>query len=128
VIGDSIAIGVSGFRPACSVIATKGISSAAWEQRNTGAIQANKVLISLGSNDSDRSDTERSLRSIRSRLLSAEVTWLLSANNRRASEIARSIARERGDRVIDVRMVVGPDGVHPTPTGYHRMAAMWKSP
>ena len=99
-----------------------------WESRNGGGIESNRVLISLGSNDFDRPGTEASLRAIRSRIHAIEVTWLLSANNRLARDVARLIAREHGDRVIDVRIFVGPDGVHPNPIGYHRMAAMWKSP
>jgi hypothetical protein len=128
VIGDSIAVGVARSSPSCVVAAAIGVTSTAWESRHPGPIESRKVLISLGSNDHDGVDTERALRSIRSRIRSGEVTWLLSANNWRASDIARSIARDHGDRVIDVRTVVGPDGIHPSPSGYYRMAAMWKSP
>ena len=43
-------------------------------------------------------------------------------------EAALNVARIFGDRVIEVRPHVSTDGVHPTGTGYRRIADMWFRP
>jgi lysophospholipase L1-like esterase len=126
IMGDSIAQGVARFRPTCAQITQQGVNSLTFNNSLIQSVNARHVLISLGSNDVGTPDLPRHLVAIRSRIQSREVTWLLSANNPRAAEQVQQIAREHGDRVIQVRVVVGPDGVHPTTSGYHRLNQMWR--
>ena len=115
-------------RTECHRAATVGINSDAYIRRFVMPVSADRVLISLGSNDSAEIHTETSLMTLRARISAAEVTWLLSANKPRAHAAALNVARSFGDKVIEVRTHVSNDGVHPTGLGYRRIADMWKSP
>ena len=126
VLGDSIAVGIARLRNTCQAHAVVGITSDAYVSRFQNGVRAGHALISLGSNDGSDSRSETAMRLLRSRITADQVTWLLSANNQRTADLARKIAREHGDRVLEVRPVVGPDGVHPTTAGYFRLAAMWR--
>jgi lysophospholipase L1-like esterase len=127
VLGDSIAVGVARLRNTCQVQAVVGITSDVYVSRFRNGVHAGQVLISLGSNDSSDPKSEAAMRLLRSRINADQVTWLLSANNQRTADIARKIAREHMDRVIDSRPFIGQDGVHPTASGYFRLAAMWRT-
>lgn len=125
VIGDSIALGVARNNPRCHAQAVSGITSRDHARTFVGRVSANSVLISLGSNDGD-ANSERYLRAVRQRIESGTVTWLLSPNNQRARSAVALIAREHGDRVIEIRPFVGSDRVHPTASGYHRISSIWR--
>ena len=126
IMGDSIAQGVARLRPQCAQITQQGVTSWTFSNQLLQTVNARQVLISLGSNDVGTPDLARHLRQVRSRITQGEVTWLLSANNASAADQVQQIARAHGDRVIQVRLVVGPDGVHPTAAGYHRLNQMWR--
>jgi hypothetical protein len=52
IMGDSIAVGIHAQAPRCAMLAHKGWTSARWHQRyRTIRIDADRVVISLGSND-----------------------------------------------------------------------------
>lgn len=125
ILGDSIAIGVHHQRPGCYHKAVSGISSMAYIQRFQYPIHSNNILISLGSNDGNAIATKAALETLRERV-HGQVTWLLSANNQAAHDIAKAIATRFGDRVLEVRPVVGRDGVHPTTAGYRELANQWR--
>lgn len=127
IIGDSIALGVARNNPACHAQAVSGITSRDHARTFVGRISAGSVLISLGSNDGDSQHSERYLRDVRQRVEAGSVTWLLSPNNERARVAVTAIARERGDRVIEIRPFVGSDRVHPTASGYHRISSIWRN-
>ena len=124
ILGDSIAVGVAQQRAYCYRDAVVGISSQSFLKRIT-VVNANHVLISLGSNDSASMATENNLQQVRAGVAADTVTWLLSANNAKANAAARSVARAFGDRVIEIREWVGTDGVHPTAIGYKTIADKW---
>lgn len=126
ILGDSIAQGVAQSLPACESRTWVGITSEQFVRRNTGSLTARHVLISLGSNDGASHHTFTALQRLRSDISGAQVTWLLSANNPRASEAALQVSRMYEDRVIQMRPLVGRDGVHPTSTGYNRLAHIWR--
>jgi lysophospholipase L1-like esterase len=126
IMGDSIAQGVARFRPTCAQITQQGVNSLTFNNSLIQSVNARYVLISLGSNDVGTPDLPRHLAAIRSRIQSREVTWLLSVNNPQAAAQVQQIARAHGDRVVHVRAVVGPDGVHPSTSGYHRLNQMWR--
>jgi lysophospholipase L1-like esterase len=126
ILGDSIAQGVARLRPQCAQITQQGINTFTFSNRLIQTVHARHVLISLGSNDVGVPDLERHLNMIRTRVKTGEVTWLLSANNAQAAQQVQQVARVHGDRVIQVRLVVGADGVHPSAAGYHRLNQMWR--
>lgn len=125
ILGDNIAQGVARWRPQCAQITQPGVTTSSFNHRLTQSVDARHVLISLGSHDVAVPDLSRHLTQIRLRVIHGEVTWLLSANNAQAAEQVQQIARSHGDRVIQVKVVVGPDGVHPSISGYHRLNQMW---
>jgi len=127
VLGDSIAVGVARSNTEYLMQAVVGINSNDYSLRFQQDISANRVLISIGSNDSSDPRSESAMRRMRDRITAEQVTWLLSPNNIRTSDIAKRIARERGDRIVEVRPFVGPDGVHPTTAGYHRLSSIWRN-
>jgi len=86
ILGDSIAVGVSMLRTHCHRSAAVGINSDAYVRRFLIPMSADRVLISLGSNDDAAQHTEESLNILRRRVTSNEVTWLLSSNRPRAHE------------------------------------------
>jgi lysophospholipase L1-like esterase len=126
ILGDSIAQGVARFRPQCVRQTQVGITTAEFSRKWTEHVNARHVLISLGSNDVGIPNLEHHLQLVRARVQQGEVTWLLSVNNPQAAAQVQQIARAHGDRVVHVRVVVGPDGVHPSTSGYHRLNQMWR--
>ena len=111
--------------PVCYHQAVVGISSTTYIQRFNTHITADKILISLGSNDGNPLETRKSLEALRSNV-NGSVTWLLSHNNPIAGRVAKEIAMRYGDRVIDIFPVVSRDGVHPTTNGYRKIAREWR--
>ena len=124
ILGDSIAVGVAQHRRYCYRDAVVGITSQNFTKRMT-LINANHVLISLGSNDSPTMNTESNLLKIRNSVAADTVTWLLSANNPSAHSAAKTVAATFHDRVIEVKPFVGYDGVHSTIAGYRSIADLW---
>lgn len=124
IIGDSIAAGVSMQQRECVSRAQVGITSQQFSRQNI-QIQADSVLISLGSNDGN-SDFSSYMENIRSRIDSKNVVWLISSNNRRAGDAAERIAEANGDRIIHVVGFVGRDRVHPNLAGYREIARIWQ--
>ena len=124
ILGDSIAVGVAQHQKYCYRDAIVGINSHNFAKRIT-TINADHVLISLGSNDSAKTNTDWHLLQIRASVAADTVTWLLSANNASAHAAAKKVAEMFHDRVIEVKPFVGYDGVHSTITGYRSIADLW---
>ncbi len=125
IVGDSIAVGVSRAMPQCQRIAIGNISSQTYAKNYTKDVKANRVLISIGSNDGVNVNSEQNMTTMRKRI-TGKVTWLLSANNSKANEAAKKVAKAFGDNVLEVKPYVGPDKVHPNPAGYKNIVKDWK--
>jgi lysophospholipase L1-like esterase len=126
ILGDSIAQGVSRNFPACAHRVKVGITSEQFVRSMMQPVNGRHVLISLGSNDGHAQTTLSALTTMRSQITHSQVTWLLSSNNASAAQAAQQVARLHGDRMISVSAWVGPDRVHPTTAGYHRLSQMWR--
>lgn len=126
ILGDSIAQGMSRNFPSCAHRTQVGITSENFVRNMMQPVNAHHVLISLGSNDGAAHTTLSALTTLRSQIMNSQVTWLLSSNNAAAAQAAQSVAAAHGDRVISVSAWVGPDRVHPTTAGYHRLSQMWR--
>ncbi len=126
ILGDSIAQGVSRNWPQCVHRTRVGITSEQFVRNMMQPVNNAHVLISLGSNDGHAQTTLQALTQLRSQITHSQVTWLLSSNNAQAAQAAQTVARLNGDRMISVSAWVGPDRVHPTSGGYHRLSQMWR--
>jgi lysophospholipase L1-like esterase len=123
VVGDSIAVGVAQYRLDCVAIAKTGITSGRYVRTLLKPATAGTVVISLGVNDDDASDTLDNLREVRRTIRGQTVYWLLPGIRPHAQSAIRTVAHEFGDRLIDTKPLAGPDHLHPTGAGYHWLAA-----
>ena len=120
-IGDSIAVGIAAAIPGCHAQARIGIGSRAYAAIHVHRVSAELAVISLGSNDGG-ADTSAAMDEARSRITAARVVWILPSTGSRAAAVA--VAARYGDQTLDVRPLVGRDGVHPRPGGYREIARM----
>jgi hypothetical protein len=125
ILGDSIAKGISTYRPDCVSYSKSGINSSAWNRKyynhNTHAIT---TIISLGSNDY-KNKTELELRFLRAEIKSERVYWILPAIKPDIQSIIKLIASDWGDTVLPITKL-SPDKVHPTGLGYKELAIATK--
>lgn len=119
IMGDSIAVGTQRFKPECSIIATGGINSYQWINKNitNGPFIAKTVIISLGSNDQQFVKTESELRTLRELTRGDHIYWILPAIKPNIQEIVKKIAAEYGDTVVPIAQLQS-DGIHPSSAGY----------
>lgn len=120
-VGDSIAVGIAAEIPGCHAEARVGIGSGAYAAIHAHRVSAELAITSLGSNDGG-ADTSAAMDLERSRITAARVVWILPSTGSRAAVIA--VAARYGDQVLDVRPLLGRDGVHPRPGGYREIARM----
>lgn len=124
IIGDSIAKGVSDIRKDCAAYVQSGISSRKWNDRYLHKdLTANTVVISLGSNDSNK--TFQELLALRQMVDAGKVSWIMPANHSEARDAVVIIARNFNDTVFEIPEVA-KDRVHPTVKGYRQLAEMTK--
>jgi hypothetical protein len=111
ILGDSIAVGIYE-QSRCSAIAAIGVTSTAFVRSNIAIPEAELTIISLGSND--RSSTSYNTLSLLRSRIPGRVVWVLPANNDHARAVILSVAFNRNDSYIDLRLFpLYRDGVHP---------------
>ena len=124
IIGDSIAVGVSAYRPECELQAKVGITSHHWNNKYKDlTLQAHEVIISLGSNDKGI-NTERELLLLRSKTKADRVIWVVPAI-KQPKEVVQGVAFQSHDAYVTIDQTTG-DGVHPTIEEYIRIAKATK--
>lgn len=122
ILGDSIAVGVSQHRPECVAYAKSGINSKDWVNKNiTKELSADTVVISLGSNDSKSINTLKELFTIRSVVTAKRVYWIMPAIKPDVQEMVDIVAEKFEDTIIHIKDL-SADRVHPTTTGYKKLA------
>ena len=122
ILGDSIAVGVSKYRPECAVYAKSGINSKDWVNKNiTKELTADSVIISLGSNDYKSINTLKELFTIRNVVSAKRVYWIMPAIKPEKQEMVDIVADKFDDTVIYIKDL-STDGIHPTTTGYKQLA------
>lgn len=121
IIGDSIAVGTRVHLPKCEVVAKSGISSKGYNYKfgNTNT-DARTVIISLGSNDHHNIKTKQELESLRKRIVSENVYWILPAIKPLVQEAVREVAKDNNDTIIEIKHLQ-QDKVHPTAKGYKQI-------
>jgi len=128
IIGDSIAVGTKMFRTECADYAKGGITSHGWDKRfGNNTLEANSVIISLGTNDWERANTEEKLRTIRNKVKAARVFWIEPNLESRPQAVThvRTVAKEFGDTVIPTTRWQA-DKIHPSWAGYKEIAEKTK--
>ena len=124
IMGDSIAVGVSQYRPECASYSQSGITSAGWIKKWGDKPEAAKiVVISLGANDYTV-DTMTHIKMLRNNITADKVIWLLPRADRvpMAVNAVYEVARQFNDVIVDRPKEVSPDGIHPTAAGYKWLA------
>ena len=127
IIGDSIAVGVGQALPECRTEARVGITSNQFVHQLLSPQQADRIVISLGVNDGNSAFTIANLERVRESVRGHSVYWLLPAHHEHARAAIRTVAARFGDWLIDCAPTAGPDGLHPTGTGYRALGALIRS-
>lgn len=126
IMGDSIAQGVAQYIKGCSSATKVGLNTdkAAQYWGNKQDIKSDLskeiVVVSLGVNDGNNSTLENLIK-IRSNISADKIIWILPSKKDK-SVIVKKIATHYEDYVLDIRSVIGKDGVHPTGKGYQQIA------
>lgn len=124
ILGDSIAVGVQQYKPNCALYAKVGINSKQWNKNYTMMnLNADTVVISLGTNDYQGIDTERELTKLRERVKAKKVYWIVPAIKPQIQEIVREIAIKHGDWFVRIPYL-SKDGIHPTQKGYQQIGSV----
>lgn len=124
ILGDSIAVGVQQYKPNCALYAKVGINSKQWNKNFTMLeLNADTVVISLGTNDYQGIDTERELNKLRSRVKAKKVYWIVPAIKPEIQEIVREIAIKHEDWFVRIPNL-SRDGIHPTQKGYQKLGSV----
>ena len=124
IIGDSIAVGTKMFAPKeCVSYAKGGFNTWQWNRKwGSFKLEANKLVISLGTNDHRGVNTYKELSKIRYRVSAAKVVWIMPPCNAKfckpsVNATVKEIARNYGDTIISTEFVQ-PDHIHPSWRGY----------
>jgi hypothetical protein len=128
VIGDSIAVGTHKFRPDCVAYAQGGITSLGWNKKfGDKDLIAESVIISLSTNDWEKSDTYGMLMNIRTKIKGKRVFWVEPNRESKfeAVQHVRKVAEQFGDTII-VTTRWQQDKIHPSWAGYKNIAEKTK--
>lgn len=117
--GDSIAFMMRDFLPECRLAAIGGINS--WQfnhasfvlARVPSKLDADVVVISIGTNDHPGVNTEHELRLVRARVTARRVVWLIPAIKPNIQALVRRVASENGDITATIPLLQS-DGIHPS--------------
>lgn len=120
-LGDSIAVGVQQHRPNCALYAEVGINSSNWNNKyKMMSLDAETVVISLGTNDHLGVNTRRELNKLRSRIKSKKVYWIMPAIKPNIQKIVEEIANKHKDVIVKIPSL-SKDGYHPSVKGYKKL-------
>lgn len=126
IIGDSIAQGISQHIKECASATKVGLNTNLAHTSFTkhGVLSANRIIISLGINDKAQgTKTLINLSDIRENLKAEKIIWILpNTNYREQHTIVKKIAEHYGDSYLDITTVISSDGIHPTISGYKKIA------
>jgi hypothetical protein len=112
-IGDSIAVGLEQFDSRCALYARVGADTNYITNNYANRDGQKYTVISMGSNDPNNQHNLRNARRLRNSIDSSVVVWILPYNRNAARDIL-IVARQYGDRVVDLAPYRSSDGVHPS--------------
>ena len=128
IAGDSIAVGIANVRKECVSYSKGGINSHQWLNNNIKnmPLQAQNVIISLGSNDAYVKNTEEELRTIRKLTNATRVYWIMPSDKfPKAQSAVWHVANENNDIILGTKRIQ-TDGIHPSWAGYKELAEKTK--
>jgi len=129
ILGDSIAVGIGQYRPECTVEAEVGINSQTYMQHFGFRLrQADRVIISIGTNDYPGVNSELEIAALRNSIDADSVIWILPNKVLRPQQrkIVLAIAKKNDDNVIDIpKSILTEDGIHPN--NYRVLAEMTRN-
>ena len=130
ILGDSIAQGIANHRPECVEYAEVGQNSRqANRAYRTRRLNANTVIVSLGTNDHKYIDTYGELIQLRESIKATKVIWIMpnDVNPNSGTNITvvqasiNSIAGAYSDSILTIPKPMA-DRYHPTSRGYKILA------
>ena len=124
ILGDSIAVGTKMFKQECADYAKGGITSHGWFKKyGNNDLSAKMVIISLGTNDWEKADTEAKLRTIRNKVKADKVFWIEPNIESKPDAVkhVNTVAKEFNDVVIKTTRWQ-KDKIHPSWAGYKSIA------
>ena len=121
-VGDSIAVGLHQLEPKCAVHARVGAGSEFITRHYSNVAAEDHVVISIGSNDPYNPLLLSNAEKLRKSIHAKTVIWILPYNRVAAGDI-ELVAREFGDRVVDLKPIPSRDGVHPAYKPAHKLVA-----
>lgn len=122
------------YRPECRAYALSGINTKQWNTKfSTKNLNADTVIISLGTNDHKYVQTDKELLALRKKIKASTVFWILPRANLKASGvdieiiqiIVKDIAAQYGDTILPITQV-SKDNIHPSTIGYKDLAERTK--
>lgn len=122
-IGDSIAVGSHKFRKDCEMHAKGGITSKGWlDKFNDVDLNAQTVIISLGTNDWDKANTFLHLKQLREKVKAKQVFWIApnAEGKPKALSDVQKVAKIYNDVVITTNRWQ-QDKIHPSWEGYKEL-------
>ena len=111
-LGDSIAIGIARLRPACRLVAQKGITSDEVLAAAPADRSYRHVIVAMGSNDRWRTPLPRNLAAVRTLYPKASFTWIAPRRGRSAQQVA-AFASSHHDGLVELVDFSSRDTVHP---------------
>jgi len=128
----ALQFGTKMFAPTeCVSYSKGGFNSWQWNQRwGMNPVQADTVVISLGTNDHAGVNTEKELRKMRIRVKAKRVVWIMPPCNKgfckpKVNAIVERLAREYKDIIVSTPYVQ-PDKIHPSWRGYKDLVSKAK--
>lgn len=123
IVGDSIAIGAHMHRKECVIYAKDGITSSGWDKTyGSNTLTAETVIISLGTNDWEGTNTYGTLKQIREKIKGKRVFWIAPHQRSRpkAYNDVNTIAGMFDDTVLTTDRYHS-DKIHPSWAGYKEL-------
>lgn len=129
ILGDSIAVGTASIRQECVSYSHGGWNSWQWNKKYLGKdrkeLNANTVIISLGTNDHSGVNTFQELLKLRNNVRAGSVYWIMPPIKPEVQEVVKIIANNFGDTIIKTDRLQ-QDKIHPSWAGYKELARMTK--
>lgn len=122
ILGDSLAQGVSYYLPSCLSYTKIGLTTDKALDYYRSFPFEEVVVISLGINDHNSGAALKNLRYIRNRIQAKQVIWFIPSADQSTQDAIAMVAAEWKDKVIVIAEVTGEKQLHPTPSGYKKLA------
>jgi hypothetical protein len=130
ILGDSIAVGTHMVKQECVSYSTGGYNTWQWNKKYPNDLNAEVVVISLGTNDHKGVNTLRELKLMRARVKAQRVYWIMPPCNNsfckpEVNVWVKQVAEDNGDFIITTKRLQ-KDNIHPSWAGYKEISEQVK--